>query len=450
MKHIKTSIFFAGALLFFSCSSGSDSDIMTYQVSRGDFKHVLKVSGVVESVSSTTITCPLRVDGFITELVEDGTMVQKGDTVCVVEDAGLLSDYEQYLLDIEQAEGELAKLIVANELEMALLQADFYTNIADAKMAQIDSLQLLYMPPSQRRIKELEMRTAMLQREKIERKMKLTPMVQRTNVMKQEMSLNRMKRYLAEIEERIAGLTMIAPRSGVAIRAESAYSWDKLKIGDNVWSRMAIVSIPDMDEMKIKISASETEFKYINEGDSVTYEFGAMPGETAFGRIITKISAGRPITRGSKVKAFEIEASIDSVSRMPDPGLTADCYVVLQEQKDVIVIPQITIFAQDSLKVVYVKNKRGFEMRQVETGLTSSKEAVITAGLKGDEIITFSKPKESHIKTYTLLDPETSDPAADEKNMEMSGDKPDTLSEKTDDSEISESIIGSDENQVNN
>lgn len=393
------------ALLLFSCSAGDGGDIMTYQVTRGDFRHILKVTGFVESVSATTIACPPRIDGFITELVEDGARVEKGDTVCVVEDAQLMANYEQYLLDIEQAEGQLKKMIAANDMETALLQADYYTNEANAKMAQIDSLQLLYLPPSQQRIKELEMRTSALQREKIERKMKLTPMIQRTNLMKQQRSIERMRRQLENLEQRIAGLTMIAPRRGVAIRAESAYSWDKLKIGDNVWSGMGIVSIPDMDNMKMKIWASETEFKYITEGDSATYQFGAMPGESASGKVKKKVSAGKPISRGAKVKMFEIEASIDSVTRMPDPGFTADCYIVLQEQKDVVVVPQITVFVQDSIKVVYVKDKKGFEMRQVETGLTSPKEAVITAGLMGDEQIAFSRPEDSQIKKHTLLEP---------------------------------------------
>ena len=103
----------------------------------------------------------------------------------------------------------------------------------------------------------------------------------------------------------------------------------------------------------------------------------------------------------SKVKVFEIEASVDSFAEIPDPGFSAECRIILKRVKDTIVVPQIAVFDQDSTKVVYVKLKKGYEMREVKTGLSSTKEVIIEKGLKINEYITLTVPPKKEIKTLS-------------------------------------------------
>jgi len=103
------------------------------------------------------------------------------------------------------------------------------------------------------------------------------------------------------------------------------------------------------------------------------------------------------------VKFFEIEASIDSVLTMPEPGFTANCRIIMQQSNNVLAIPQIAIFEEDSIKVVFVQRKKGFERRQVMTGLSSQRESVVTAGLVEGEIIALSKPKPALVKEQIAL-----------------------------------------------
>jgi hypothetical protein len=103
------------------------------------------------------------------------------------------------------------------------------------------------------------------------------------------------------------------------------------------------------------------------------------------------------------VKFFDIEATIDSVLSMPAPGFTANCRIILKEVKDTLVIPLVSIYEEDSLKVVYVKNRKGFEMRQIATGLSSSKEIIVTSGLKEKDEIALTKPVSSSINNKIFL-----------------------------------------------
>jgi len=69
----------------------------------------------------------------------------------------------------------------------------------------------------------------------------------------------------------------------------------------------------------------------------------------------------------------------------------------------VLSVPQIALFDDDSIKVVFVKSKKGYEKRQVLTGISSPKESVVTAGLEDGDIITLSKPKPSLVKQLIAL-----------------------------------------------
>lgn len=389
--------------LCLACSSGDESNISTYLVERGNFQYVLRVDGVVEPVKFTTVKCPERVDATVTFIVDEGQRVDKGDTLCVLEDADLASLYDQLLLDLEEEEGSLVRLIASNEVDNATLRSEFKTNEAETRIAQLDSLQLKYLPPAQKRINELELDKVLLQRKKLEGKLKLNPVVQQTEVRRLQMQIQRMQRRKVEYEERLASLVILAPQKGMAIKSIAPMTGEKIVTGDNIWSGRPVITMPDMETMKVKIQASESNFNAINENDSIVYTFDAMPGEIAFGRVVRKNMAWKPVTRGSNVKMYELEASIDSTSKMPDPGFTTKCNVMLRELKDTIFVPQIAIFNEDSLKAVYVKGRKGFEMRQVITGLSSNKETVIVAGLKAGEEIAFTRPKSSHVKEHVFL-----------------------------------------------
>jgi multidrug efflux pump subunit AcrA (membrane-fusion protein) len=112
-------------ILFSSCNSQEEKDISTYTVTRTNFENTLTVDGFTEPVHSSNASCPPQIEGVVAYLIEDGTQVEKGDTVCIVE-------------------------------------AQVKTIEMETSIARLDSLQLKYSPASQDRIKETElMRTTL-------------------------------------------------------------------------------------------------------------------------------------------------------------------------------------------------------------------------------------------------------------------------------------------------
>ena len=400
-RRIITNIVFMFGLLIFSCSN--DKNIATYTVSYGDFVNTITIEGAVEPVLSTTLTSPRGTDGKVLFLVEDGEYVEEGQVVCIIEFQELQNQYNQVLNDLENAEAGMNKTKADLNMQFALLEAQVRTNEADTKIAQMDSLQIAYMSSNLRVVKQLELEKATIEKARYEKKLEALKGIQQSEIKKLELEIQRLKVRVDGIKERLDALTLKAPRSGMVIRGVNPLVRKKIQIGDPVWSNFPIAIMPDYKEMKVKIMASEADFKMISVNDSVNYTFDAMPGNTGSGKILKKAPVGQPYKQGGTVKFFEIEASITQVDSIPDPGLSANCHIIMKQIDSVLSVPQIALFEEDSIKVVYVQRKNGFESRQVFTDLSSPTETIITAGLTNGEIIALSKPKATSVKIRTTL-----------------------------------------------
>ena len=66
----------------------------------------------------------------------------------------------------------------------------------------------------------------------------------------------------------------------------------------------------------------------------------------------------------------------------------------MEHIEDKIVVPTISVFDKDSLKVVYVKKGRKYEPREVKLGIGSPKMTIIDNGLEPGEQIALIRPKE--------------------------------------------------------
>jgi len=398
------SVFFFLLILITSCTTGEYNNVPTFTVSYTNFENSITIDGFVEPLMTSVVVCPVHTDGIITYLVEDGAYVQEGEIICKIEFQALQTDYENMQVYLENAEAFLNKTKADLELQYAILEAQVESNNVNTKIAELDSLQLIYSPPNLRKIKELELEKAAVQKKQFDKKLEALDIINQSEIRRLELQNQRLSNRIKSLKERLDALNVKSPKDGLAMISINRVTGLKNQVGDPIWSNMPILTIPELSEMKIKINASETDFKYINVGDSIVYTFDAMPENKAWGKILLKSPIGTPYKRGSKVKIFEVEASVDSVISMPVPGYTAFCRIILTEVKDTLVIPQVAIFEEDSLKFVYVKNKKGFDMRQVSTGLSSSKEIIVESGLRENEVVSLIKPDPSDIRKKVLLE----------------------------------------------
>ena len=390
-------------LYFISCNSDK-KNISSYLVVTKDFENSISVDGITDPLQSINIMCPRAGSGGnIAYLIEDGVFVKKGDTLCVIENTYIKERYDQDVANLENLTANIEKSKADLKMQYALLEAQVQSNKAQTQIAHLDSLQLQYYSPKQKKIKELELEKVEIEKEKLTKKLASLDIIQQTEIKKQELQIQRTSLQVKSTEQMLSQLVLLAPNDGLTIRAESPITGQEFGVGDNVYNGMPIVILPKMDKMKVKITASETDFRQINTGDSISYSFDALADNIAWGKVVNKMPVGKELKKGSKIKFFDIEASIDSTIKMPEPGFTAYCQIFMKQINDTIAIPQISIFSHDSIKVVYVERNSGYEMREIKLAESSAKEAVISKGLVLNEKIALRKPPSSDIKFRKLL-----------------------------------------------
>jgi HlyD family secretion protein len=386
----------------FSCQSHENKEAPTYTVKHSDFEDFLLIDGTIEPVQTISVSCPREADGIVTFLIKDGTYANLGDVVCTIEDKEVKKRYDEAIVNLETAKADLNKSKADLDLQYALLEAQVKNNAAETDIADLDSLQLKYLSPNLQKIKKLELEKVAIEKHKLEKKLKSLAVINQSEIKKSEFEIQRLTSSIQSSKEQLDGLVLKAPHNGMIYRAKY-YTGALVKEGDNVWNNMPVVTIPDLTKMKVKIFASEGNYKRININDPVELTFDAMPKNKAWGKILSKSPVGQPIKENSKIKTFEIEATIDSSLVIPGPGLSANCKVIIKQIKNALVIPVIAIFEKDSLKVVYIKKSGKYEMRQVISGATSPKNAVIISGIHLNEHISLLEPKSTLIEKKTWI-----------------------------------------------
>jgi multidrug efflux pump subunit AcrA (membrane-fusion protein) len=422
---LKTLPSFAVALvicLLPSCGGNEADNVPAYRVERKSFTNYIETDGYTEPVRMVSANCPPEIEGTLEYIVDDGTPVKEGDIVCRIKVQSYQTEYDAVMTEYETIKAELNTKRATLNMERAMLEAQVKDNEAQTAIAGLDSLQLSFMTENEVKIKHLELEQAAINKARYEKKLAALDIIQSSELKRMELRIQRRERRIEDIKQKIADLNVKAPKSGLAIRGTSYDSGLKLKAGDNVWSNMPIVKIPDVAEMKVKMSVPEMDFKSINVGDSVVYSFDAMPDNIGFGKISKKNPVGNANgmnirvygggvvvmysssgQQKSKVKFFDIEATVDSVLVMPEPGFSANCRVILKQVTDTIIVPQIAVYDEDSIKVAFVRLKDGFEMREVTTGISSQKEVVISEGLHENELVALTRPKNFLVKKKTFL-----------------------------------------------
>lgn len=385
--------FLLGFILVFSCQRKGIDDSVMVQLSLKTYTDEMSIDGNVEAVNAITLICPQRIDGTIIYLVDDGTMVKTGDTVCIIENRELTNHYENLLTNVEKIQASYNKSQADLEMNYALLEAQLSNIHAQTSISNLDSVQLNYVTQVQRQIKELELQIADIEKGKFERKLEFLKRINESELKKIQLQIKREMNQAERVKEILDAMILLAPQDGMALRARSRINRDnKIQEGDQVWNNVPIVSIPDMSQMKVIIQAPETEYRRISLNDSVIFHFDAMPGNMAWGKIQKIAPMGRSLSRNANIKVFDVTASIDSFLSIPEPGMSARCTIIMKQIPDTIVVPQLAIFEEDSIKVVYAASGKDYFRREVVTGIASPREAVIGAGLQGNERLSFVKP----------------------------------------------------------
>lgn len=359
------------------------SDLPTAQVRRGPVRITITEVGELRAADQVTISAPN--DKTIVWMVPEGTRVAKGDPLIRFESRKyeILTETAQSALavaraDLRRAESELAGQRAAEE--KTRLDYEALPELAEKGFITTNELESARLGHEEVRA---QTRSFVARLE-----------AARAGVERAENDLKGEQRRLGEGEVR-------APRDGVVVYAVHGDDTEqrKIEVGMLPFEGMALMYLPDPENMTVATEISEYDLAKILVGSPVELRLEAY-SEIAFAGRVSQIAslARRKISRvtgkPTGLKVFDVTIDVLDRDERLRPGLTAMVEILVTEHPDSLYVPVAGIFVDELDRLVaYRRNGNGWEATSLEVGGSTDRVAILDGGLdEGDEIALVRPP----------------------------------------------------------
>jgi macrolide-specific efflux system membrane fusion protein len=145
----------------------------------------------------------------------------------------------------------------------------------------------------------------------------------------------------------------------------------------------------DTQQLRVDLTADETDIASIAVGQAASITFDALPGHPLSGAVV----AINPVpTTSNGVVTYSVRVSLDPAAAEAAGvrvGMTASASIVTASRQGVVVVASRAIKTQGGARTVQVLAGEGeTETRQVQTGLTGGTLTEIVSGLQaGDKVV---------------------------------------------------------------
>ena len=325
-----------------------ESSIPTYPVQQGEFVIELKLKGgELEAVEAENIVAPrIRGELKIVELFPEGEQVAVGDLLVQFEQ----TDFQKRVMDdeqqVESSKADLEKTQATHKAEITKLEAEISNEEANLRLAELKVERMAFEATVQKEEAELEAHKAKLSHQQAIEKLASQKIVNAAEVRKRQLEIERKERNLTKARDELASTTIKAEKPGLVVygkvwKGERA---EKIRVGDEIWGGVNVISLPDLSHMQVKTYVNEVEVDKLDTGQVATIKLDALPKPTFHGKIKSIASLGREKEGEKNVKVFDVIIQVEEEDIRLKPGMTATCQVVVET------IPPRPIAAPDSVQ----------------------------------------------------------------------------------------------------
>lgn len=204
---------------------------------------------------------------------------------------------------------------------------------------------------------------------------------------------------LTKLERMIAACTIPATSPGIVIYGSSADWWqrreDPIEVGDSVHKGQKIFTIPNSDVMGVELRVHESSVNMVKPGQKATITVEAYPDIALEGKVLNVAPLPDP-PHGwfdPSVKVYTTQITIDGAHDILKPGMSAKVEVLIEQLKNVLIVPIQVVANREGKKICYVATQKGPKQRQVQTGSFNDTYVHIISGLEVGEQVLLIPPK---------------------------------------------------------
>ncbi|NKB71717.1 MAG: HlyD family efflux transporter periplasmic adaptor subunit [Candidatus Latescibacteria bacterium] len=413
----------AGLALTWSLLTPEESGtIASMPVQQDEFVISLDLkNGELEAIEAVDVVAP-RVRGQlkIVDLFPEGEQVEVGDLLVKFE----LTEFEKRAMDAQQAleaaQAEMEKFLANQKAELTKLEGAIKDQDANLKLANLRVERMVFEAASLREETKIQAHQAQLSYKQAVQKLEAQKVVDAAEIRKLELNISREERDKEKAQRELESLTIKAEKPGLVVYGKvwKGERPEKIRIGDEIWGGVKLISLPNLSNMQVKTYVNEVDVDKLEVGQPVLIKLDALTEPTFHGTITTIASLGREKEGEKNVKVFDITVAIDEEDPRLKPGMSASAEVIVQtlpprpesrpdsiqtpaseevaaSQPLPVFVPIDAVFEKNGEAVVYRIVDGVPKMQVVKLGPKNDDYVVIEEGLAPDDRIALTDPTQT-------------------------------------------------------
>lgn len=212
-------------------------------------------------------------------------------------------------------------------------------------------------------------------------------------VRQRESSLQRTKHQLQKTLETLSKMEIKAPTDGTVLYGDPDQPWERgnIKVGQQVWQGMNLITLPDPSEMAVTIQIHEADVDKLKVGMKAFVTSETQKDRTFEGAIVkidSVANAGQNWWGGDDVKRFKVEIALTGKDLNLKTGTSARAEIQVGEIADCLAVPLQAVQEKEGKRYCVRRNGATTEEVEVAVGATNDTMIEIRTGLKeGDHVL---------------------------------------------------------------
>jgi Cation efflux system protein CusB domain 1 len=410
--YIIAGIFILAIVAYFIFSRNDKSQQITVKVKKGTFPIEVTTTGELFAKSSEKIRGPQSLPQLqiysvkILKLVQEGTKVDSGDFVAILDQSELTSKMKEIESNRDKALTQLTQRQLDSSLNLRRLRDEQINMKYDLEQKKTIKDQSIYEPPATRRQAEIEMEKAQRTLEQAEKSYTLQYRKEVANMDDANSTYTQAQQKLEQMQDKIKHFTIFAPKKGMVIYTRDWNGRQQEGSSVNTWGDFTVAELPDLSKMISRTYVNEIDISKVKVGQDVRIGIDAFPDKKFTGKVTQVANVGEQLPN-SNAKVFEVNILINEFDSIMRPSMTSKNTIVTASINNVIFAPIEAVISNDTVTYVFKKDGGRVIKQQVIAGESNDNEIILKAGVKeNDELLLLPPDNADKMKLTELTSEE--------------------------------------------
>ncbi len=372
------------------------AEIPTHQLSRGEFLVTLFESGEIQAARGEKVSAPQMGGLKIVYLWPEGEKVEVGDLVIQFDPTEYANQLQRAEESLRIAQADLTSGTAQLEQRMEELKMQVEQRQASLELARLSMKKLEYGTQVEREEAQISLEKAERALEETRANLAYQEIVNRVELGNYQMRVAQQQQNYDRARKDYEVLNVRATQPGIVVYEKirkGGDRWEKVRVGDQVWGNMTLLSLPDLSQMQVLSQIGEVDIKRVQAGQDAFIRLDAFPGPVFHGKVIKVAPMANPREDAPNVQVFEMVVEIEEQDDRLKPGMSASVEVVVEEIPDALSVPLEAVFEREEKTVVYCLKGRSFTLTEVRLGKRNAVAALVDSGLTEGQLVALEPPQ---------------------------------------------------------